>query len=77
MKMLAPAETSLSAAGIAYTRHLFVGEPAEMISRFAQEQGCDEIVIGSRGMGNIRSMLVGSVASKIIHLATMPVVLVN
>jgi nucleotide-binding universal stress UspA family protein len=77
MKMLASAETSLSAAGIAYTRHLFVGEPAEMISRFAQEQGCDEIVIGSRGMGNIRSMLVGSVASKIIHLATMPVVLVN
>jgi nucleotide-binding universal stress UspA family protein len=77
MKMLAAAETSLSAAGIAYTRHLFVGEPAEMISRFAQEQGCDEIVIGSRGMGNIRSMLVGSVASKIIHLATMPVVLVN
>jgi nucleotide-binding universal stress UspA family protein len=48
-----------------------------MISRFAQEQGCDEIVIGSRGLGNIGNMLVGSVASKIIHLATMPVVLVN
>ena len=77
MKMLAPAETELNTAGIAYTHHLFVGEPAEVISRFAQEQGCDEIVIGSRGLGNISSMLVGSVASKVIHMANVPVVLVK
>ena len=77
MKMLGPAETELSAAGITYTHHLFVGEPAEVISRFAQEQSCDEIVIGSRGLGNISNMLVGSVASKIIHMAKVPVVLVK
>jgi nucleotide-binding universal stress UspA family protein len=77
MKMLAPAETELNAAGIAYTHHLFVGDPAEVISRFAREQGCDEIVIGSRGLGNIGSMLMGSVASKIIHMAQVPVVLVK
>lgn len=77
MKMLASAATELSEAGISYTHHLFVGEPAEVITRFAQEQGCDEIVIGSRGLGNISSMLMGSVASKIVHMATMPVVLVK
>lgn len=77
MKMLAPADAQLSAAGIAYTHHLFVGQPAEVISLFAQEQACDEIVIGSRGLGNISSMLMGSVASKIIDLATVPVVLVK
>ena len=77
MKMLAPAMTELSAAGIAHSHHLFVGQPAEVISRFAQEQGCDEIIIGSRGLGNFSSMLVGSVATKIIHTATVPVVLVK
>jgi nucleotide-binding universal stress UspA family protein len=77
MKTLAPVETQLKAAGVAYHHHLFVGEPAEVISRFAREQGCDEIIIGSRGLGNISSMLVGSVASKIIHMASVPVVLVK
>ena len=77
MKTLAPVEAQLKAAGVTYDNHLFVGEPAEVISRFAREQGCDEIIIGSRGLGNISSMLVGSVASKIIHMATVPVVLVK
>ncbi|MFL6719096.1 MAG: universal stress protein, partial [Burkholderiaceae bacterium] len=42
-----------------------------------REHGCDEIVIGSRGLGTIGSLLVGSVASKIIHLSEVPVVLVK
>ncbi len=77
MKALAPAQALLDGAGITYTEHLFVGEPAEVISRFAREHGCDEIVVGSRGLGNIGNLLVGSVASKIIHLAEVPVVLVK
>ncbi len=77
MKILAPAQALLDEAGMAHSEHLFVGEPAEVISRFAREHGCDEIIIGSRGLGNIGSLLVGSVASKIIHLAEVPVVLVK
>lgn len=77
MKILAPVETQLNGAGVAFSHHLFVGEPAEVISRFAREEGCDEIIIGSRGLGNISSMLVGSVASKIIHMSSVPVVLVK
>ena len=77
MKMLTSAETELTAAGIAYTHHVFVGQPAEVISRFAEEQRCDEIIIGSRGMGNVSNILVGSVASKIIDMTTKPVVLVK
>ena len=77
MKALAPGQALLDTAGIAHSEHLFVGEPAEVISRFAREHGCDEIVIGSRGLGNIGSLLVGSVASKVIHLSEVPVVLVK
>lgn len=77
MKILAPAREMLDAAGVAYQHHLFVGEPAEVVTRFAKEQGCEEIVIGSRGLSGISSLLLGSVATKIIHLAEMPVLLVK
>lgn len=77
MKALAAAKEQLAAAGVTYTHHLFVGEPAEVMTRFAREQGCDEIVIGTRGLSGIGSLLMGSVATKVIHLADMPVLLVK
>ena len=77
MKVLASAREKMDSAGVPYQTHLFVGEPAEVIARFAKEQGCDEIVIGTRGLSSISSLLVGSVATKIIHLADVPVVLVK
>lgn len=77
MKALSRAQQVLDAAGVAYEHHLFVGEPAEVVTRYAKEQACDEIVIGSRGLSGISSLLLGSVASKIIHLAAMPVLVVK
>jgi nucleotide-binding universal stress UspA family protein len=77
MKALFHAQEALNAAGVAYQHHLFVGEPAEVIARYAKEQACDEIVIGSRGLSGISSLLLGSVASKVINLATMPVLVVK
>lgn len=76
-KALAQAQAVLDAAGIACTHHLFIGNPAEMITRFAREQASDEIIIGSRGLSGIGGLLVGSVATKVVHLATVPVVLVK
>ncbi len=77
MKVLTPVRQMLDAAGLAYSFHLFVGEPADVIARYAREQGCDEIVIGTRGLSGISSLLVGSVATKVIHLADVPVLLVK
>jgi nucleotide-binding universal stress UspA family protein len=76
-KVLVEARARLDAAGTSYQSHLFVGEPAEVVTRYAKEQGCDEIVIGTRGLSAVSSLLVGSVATKIIHFAEMPVVLVK
>jgi nucleotide-binding universal stress UspA family protein len=77
LKTLVGAREKLDAAGVKYTYHLFVGEPAEVITRFAREQGAAEIVIGTRGLSGIGSLLMGSVATKVIHLADMPVLLVK
>jgi nucleotide-binding universal stress UspA family protein len=77
MKALEGAREKLDASGLPYEFHLFVGEPAEVVARYAKEQGCEEIVIGSRGLSGISSLLLGSVATKIIHLAEVPVVVVK
>lgn len=77
MSTLAPARDLLDAEKVAYDYHLFVGEPGEVVGRFAHDQGCDEIIIGTRGLSAISNVLIGSVATKIIHHATVPVVLVK
>jgi len=53
------------------------GDPAKEILKYAGENGIDHIVIGPRGLGNIQGALLGSVSSKIIHLARCPVTLVK
>jgi hypothetical protein len=40
------------------------GDPAEVICRVAREGGYDLIVMGHRGMGRIKSFLLGSVSYK-------------
>ena len=43
----------------------------------ARKLGCDSIVMGCRGMGAIKSLILGSTATKVIHLATVPVTIVK
>lgn len=76
-KATASAHAALDAAGVVYDTKLLTGEPADMITRYASEQGCDEIIIGCSGLSALSSFLMGSVATKIIHLAKVPVVLVK
>ncbi|WP_333839089.1 universal stress protein [Pelomicrobium sp.] len=77
LKALASARAKLDAARVPYKHHILVGDPAEMITRFARERGCDQILMGTRGLGAIGSLLLGSVATKVIHLADVPVLLVK
>lgn len=77
MKSLEQARSTLDSQNVPYEYHVFVGEPAETVARYAAEQGCDEIIVGTRGLSNLSSMLVGSVANKIIHQATVPVTLIK
>jgi nucleotide-binding universal stress UspA family protein len=77
MKDLQPAMRKLDAAGVKYRHHIGVGDPADTIAGYAGEQGCDQIVLGTRGMGSVSSLMLGSVATKVIHLSTVPVLLVK
>ena len=61
--------------GIQYAFHIGVGDPAQVIVQYAEDQRCEEIIVGSRGMGTVSNLVLGSVASKVIHLAKVPVLI--
>ncbi|MDC1287926.1 universal stress protein [Gammaproteobacteria bacterium] len=45
------------------------GDPAEMVVEFAREREADLIVCGSRGLGRLKQLLLGSISHKINQLA--------
>lgn len=74
---LAGARAKLEASGLAYTYHLSIGTPAEAIAQYANEQGIDQIVLGAGEQRTLASLLLGSVVSKVLHLASMPVMVIK
>ena len=75
--MLAPSIRALDAASVTYTVNKRVGPIAEKIVDHARQSGCDVIFMGTRGMTALPNMVMGSVATKVLHLAHIPVVLVH
>lgn len=73
---LAESNRLLHEANLAFETHVFVGKPALEIRKFAEANGADLIFIGSRGMGAIGNLVLGSTATKILHLAKVPVVVI-
>lgn len=76
-EQLAEARKKLDAAGRLHTTHLHVGQPAEVIGKVAGELACDLIVMGTHGRGGVAGLVMGSVATKVLHLAPCPVLLVK
>lgn len=76
-RALAPAKEALDAAGVAYQEAMEVGPPAPTIAEFAKTHRCDFIVMGSRGLGAVANLVLGSVAARVLHLTDLPVVLVK
>lgn len=74
---LEPVEAVLTQSGIAAESHVVVGDIAATIAAFAASHGCDQIVMGTRGLGGVKGALLGSVASEVLHLADRPVLLVK
>ena len=53
------------------------GHPVEEICKYADEQGVDLIVVGSRGRSAFTELLLGSVSSQVLHHATCAVTVVR
>lgn len=64
-------------AGQVVDKRMLVGLPAVQILQAAQRMKAGEIVMGTRGRGQIGGLLLGSVAMKVVQLAKVPVTLVR
>jgi nucleotide-binding universal stress UspA family protein len=56
---------------------VLVGPIAETIVKRAKDAGCDLIYIGTRGMTEVGKALMGSTATKVLHIADTPVLVVR
>ncbi len=76
-KALGAAKERLASAGVMHRAEVRLGNVADTIAAYAADAGCDEIVIGSRGTGGFTGMLLGSVATRVLNVATVPVTIVK
>lgn len=53
------------------------GDPAEAIIEIAKTRKCDLIVMGSRGLGRLAGLVLGSVSQKVVGHAPCPVLVVR
>jgi nucleotide-binding universal stress UspA family protein len=74
---LALAKTKLTASGLVFSSHILVGEAAPVIVEFAEQKNCGLIIMGAHGFGSVVGLFMGSVTVKVVHLSTVPVLLVK
>ncbi|MCW3489532.1 universal stress protein [Dethiobacter alkaliphilus] len=61
------AEKLFQQKGVAVNTRLEVGDPARVITDVAEKESFDQVIIGSRGLGGIRGMVLGSVSNKVVN----------
>lgn len=76
-RILEEAEASLEKGSIDCRHHLSWTPPATAIVAAAEAMEVDAIVLGSRGLGNLKGLIIGSVSNKVLHSANCRVVLVH
>jgi nucleotide-binding universal stress UspA family protein len=73
-RILDPIEHAAQAAGVPCDpRHVVSDKPWQAILQAVAEQGCDAIVMGSRGRHGVRAMLLGSQADRVLVHSRTPV----
>lgn len=77
MKALESARKLLDEAGLEHTIHIDVGAPGQVIDRYSRELGVEQIVMGTRGFGNISDIVLGSTSEALLRLTSIPVLLVK
>ena len=76
-ELLARQSGEVEKRGLTVKNVLEKGEPVEKILQTAKNERCDLIVIGARGLGKMRALLLGSVSDGVVHRAPCPVLVVK
>ena len=63
--------------GIDIQLEFVIGDPAIQIVKKAEEGNYQLIIIGSRGLGNLKGLMLGSVSQKVSQLSQCPVMIIK
>jgi nucleotide-binding universal stress UspA family protein len=74
---LSPALEIARTAGVTFVSEVLIGDIAKALVDHARRKGCQAIVMGTRGMGAVGNLLLGSTATKVLHLSSVPVTLIK
>ena len=76
-EILSQAQEEFKKNGLEADTILQFGHPSETITRVASEQEIDLIVIGSRGLGGLKALLLGSVSNAVAQKTSSNVLIVK
>lgn len=75
--ILTQVKDDLAAYGLNIHTDIAIGQPADEICKEIEAGGIDLVVMGSRGLGEIKGYLMGSVSNRVTRHATCPVLIVR
>lgn len=75
--VLEDAAETVEEAGLEVETALLYGEAVESIVEYADDEACDGIFVGHRGLSDRAESFLGSVANELVRRATVPVTIVR
>ncbi len=72
-----PVKELLENSNVKHEIHFLHGEPGPVIVEFANDNKFDCVVVGSRGLNKLQTMILGSVSHKIAKYVKCPVLIVK
>jgi len=63
--------------GILFEKKIDFGDPGSKITTFANSLNFDMIIIGTRGMSDIKELFLGSVSNYVLHKSSIPVMIIR
>ncbi len=75
IEMLRMKKVEVEKRGVKIETKLVEGNPGDELIKESGTGEYDLVVVGTRGMGRLRSLLLGSVSNKVAHYSKVPVLL--
>lgn len=73
----AEAAALLEKVSIKHETHEAIGDVASEVVAAVKRLNCNTVVMGTRGMGSLGNLVMGSVATRVVHDSPVPVLLVK
>ncbi|MCY8214739.1 universal stress protein [Bacillus haynesii] len=70
-------EEKFKTANVSYQITMKHGEPGPTIVSYANDNGFDMVIVGSRGLNSLQEMVLGSVSHKVAKRVNCPVMIVK